>query len=163
MTQAMLAPYLGPPTLQDLYEILRIPILFALIAIAGTWVVWYLTSTSCTTDLAASTGCNASLTARYINLEVLNKIVTHAVIAGGGGGLWSYAMITRERKAREALEKLLAEERERATEERERATCHRGTGARHPGARARRRGARARRRGATAASRHHREPDGTPC
>ena len=31
-------------------------------------------------------------------------------------------MITRERKAREALEKLLAEERERATEERERAT-----------------------------------------
>ena len=125
MTQAMLAPYLGPPTLQDLYEILRIPILFALIAIAGTWVVWYLTSTSCTTDLAASTGCNASLTARYINVEVLNKIVTHAVIAGGGGGLWSYAMITRERKAREALEKLLAEERERATEERERATQER--------------------------------------
>jgi hypothetical protein len=61
------------------------------------------------------------MAARYINLDALNRIVTHAVIAGGGGGLWSYAMITRERKAREALEKLLAEERERAAEERERA------------------------------------------
>ena len=51
--------------------------------------------------------------------------MTHAVIAGGGGGIWSYAMITRERKAREAaerarleLEQQLAEERERAAEER---------------------------------------------
>jgi hypothetical protein len=61
------------------------------------------------------------MAARYINLDALNRIVTHAVIAGGGGGLWSYAMITRERKAREALEKQLAEERERAAEERERA------------------------------------------
>ena len=61
------------------------------------------------------------MAARYINLDALNRIVTHAVIAGGGGGLWSYAMITRERKAREALEKQLAEERERAADERERA------------------------------------------
>jgi hypothetical protein len=72
-------------------------------------------------DLAQVTGCNPSQTARYINLDSLNKMVAHAVVAGGGGGLWSYAMITRERRAREALEKQLAEERERAAEERERA------------------------------------------
>ena len=67
-----------------------------------------------------------------INLDALNKMMAHAVIAAGGGGLWSYAMITRERKAREAAEKAreeerkareaverqLAEERERADEER---------------------------------------------
>ena len=51
--------------------------------------------------------------------------MTHAAIAGGGGGLWSYVMITRERKAREAAEKAreelvkrLAEERAQAAEER---------------------------------------------
>jgi hypothetical protein len=76
-------------------------------------------------DLAQVTGCNPSQTARYINLDSLNKMVAHAVVAGGGGGLWSYAMITRERRAREALEKQLAEERERAAEERERAAAER--------------------------------------
>ena len=121
MTQSTTTFIGGPPTFRDLYEILRLPILLALFAIAGTWVVWYLTHTSCPTELAVSTGCNPSMAARYINLDALNRIVTHAVIAGGGGGLWSYAMITRERKAREALEKQLAEERERAAEERERA------------------------------------------
>ena len=49
----------------------------------------------------------------------------HGVPVAGGGGIWSYAMITRERKAREAAEKQLAEEREKAAqqlaEEREKA------------------------------------------
>ena len=121
MTEPLPPPYNGPLTFRDLYEILRLPALLAVIAIAGTWAVWYLTNTSCPLELAQVTGCNASQTARYINLDSLNKMVAHAVVAGGGGGLWSYAMITRERKAREALEKQLAEERERAAEERERA------------------------------------------
>ena len=121
MTQPLPTPYDGPPTVRDLYEILRLPVLFALIAIAGTWVVWYLTNTSCPAELVQTTGCNPSLTARYISLDALNKILTHAVIAGGGGGLWSYAMITRERRAREAAERQLAEEREKAAEEREKA------------------------------------------
>ena len=111
----------GPLTIRDYWEILRVPVLFALIAIAVTWVVWYFTSTSCLSELAQTTGCNSSRMAQYINLDTLNKMLTHAAIAGGGGGLWSYAMITRERKAREALEQQLAEERERAAEERERA------------------------------------------
>jgi hypothetical protein len=76
-------------------------------------------------DLAQVTGCNPSQTARYINLDSLNKMVAHAVVAGGGGGLWSYAMITRERRAREVLEKQLAEERERAAAERDRAAAER--------------------------------------
>ena len=86
MTQSTTTFYGGPPTFRDLYEILRLPILLALFAIAGTWVVWYLTNTSCPTELAVSTGCNPSMAARYINLDALNRIVTHAVIAGGGGG-----------------------------------------------------------------------------
>ena len=110
-----------PTTIRDLYEILRLPVLLAAIAIAGTWAIWYFTHTSCTEELARATGCNPSAIARYISLDALNKIVTHAVIAGGGGGVWSYAMTTRQRKAIEALEHQLAEERERAAEERERA------------------------------------------
>ena len=110
----------APPTLADLWEILRLPILLALAAIAATWLVWYLTSASCPIELAQTTGCNPSRAARYINLTALNNMATHAVIAGGGGGLWSYRMITRERKAREYLAKQLAEERERNAEERAR-------------------------------------------
>lgn len=121
MTESRPMPYSGPLDFRDLYEILRLPVLFALIAIAGTWVVWYLTNTSCPMDLAQVTGCNPSQTARYINLDSLNKMVAHAVVAGGGGGLWSYAMITRQRKVIEALEYQLAKERERAAEEREQA------------------------------------------
>ena len=114
-----------PSTFRDVYEILRLPILLAAIAIAGTWVVWYFTHASCSEELARATGCNPSAIAGYISLDALNKIVTHAVIAGGGGGLWSYAMITRQRKIIEALEHQLSEERERAAEEREHAAQER--------------------------------------
>ena len=110
-----------PPSIRDYWEILRVPVILAVIAIALTWAVWYLTSTACLPELAKITGCNQGQIARYISLDALNKILTHAAIAGGGGGLWSYAMITRERKAREALEKQLAEERSQAAEERARA------------------------------------------
>lgn len=118
-------PYNGPLTFLDYWEILRLPVLLASAAIAGTWAVWYFTSTPCSTEIAQTTGCYPSQITRYIHLDLLNKMMTHAVIGGGGGGLWSYAMITRERKAREAerkarevLEKQLAEEREKAAEER---------------------------------------------
>ena len=111
----------GPLNFRDLWEILRLPVLLALIAIAATWLVWYFTSMSCPPELAETTGCNPAQVAQHINLDVLNKMMTHAVIAGGGGGLWSYAVITRERRAREAAERELAAERERAAAEREKA------------------------------------------
>ncbi len=112
-------------TALDLWEILRLPVLMALAAIAVTWLVWYFTSASCLVELAETTGCNPSRIARYVNLEILNKAVTHAAIAGGGGGIWSYAVITRERKAREAAERQLAAERAAAAEERARAAAER--------------------------------------
>ena len=132
-------PVYGPLNFRDLWEILRLPVLLAIAAVAATWLVWYFTNASCSPELTETTGCNPAQIARYINLDLLNKMMTHAVIAGGGGGLWSYAMITRERRAREAAEKRelelreqlaradarIAEERERAdariAEERERA------------------------------------------
>lgn len=107
----------GPPTLADLWEILRLPALLALGAVAASWVVWYFTSESCTMELAQAIGCNPSRLAQYINLDALNKIAAHGVVAGSGGGLWSYAMITRERRAREDLAKQLAEERQRSDEQ----------------------------------------------
>ena len=151
-------PYNGPLTFLDYWEILRLPALFALAAIAGTWAVWYFTSVPCHPDLTQTTGCYSSEITRHIHLNLLNKMMTHAVIGGGGGGLWSYAMITRqrkaieaERKAREVLEKQLAEERERAAEERERAAEERERAAEE-----RERAAEERRRGAPSTSGHHR-------
>ena len=125
-------PYNGPLTFLDYWEILRLPVLLALAAVAGTWAVWYFTSAPCSTELAQTTGCYQSQITRYIHLDLLNKMMTHAVIGGGGGGLWSYAMITRERRAREAERKArevaeearevalrqLTEERAQAAEER---------------------------------------------
>lgn len=116
-------------TARDLWEILSLPLLFALVAVALTWLVWYFTSASCPAELAGTTGCNPSLIAGYVNLEVLNKTVTHAAIAAGGGGLWSYAVITRERRAREALERQLTDERARAAEERAQAAEERAQAA----------------------------------
>jgi len=129
-------PVYGALTLRDLWEILRLPVFLALVAIALTWAVWYFTSTSCSPELVSVTGCNSSGIAQYISLDALNKMMTHAAIVGGAGGLWSYVMITRERKAREAAEKArealakqLTEERVQAAEERAQAAEERAQAA----------------------------------
>ena len=112
-------------TIRDLWEIISLPLLLSSAVIAATWLVWYFTRASCPPELANVTGCNPGQIARYINLEVLSKILTHAAIAAGGGGIWSYIMITRERKARETAEKNLTQERERSAAEREQAAAER--------------------------------------
>ena len=112
-------------TIRDLWEIVSLPLLLSGAVVAATWLVWYFTRASCPPELANITGCNPGQIARYINLEVLSKILTHAAIAAGGGGIWSYIMITRERKARETAEKNLAQEREQSAAEREQAAQER--------------------------------------
>ena len=105
-------------------EIATLPVsaaLAALAALAVTWAVWYFTGNRCSAELAAATGCNASPLAAFINPALLKDIVTNSAIAATGGGIWSYIMITRERRAREAAEQALAQERQRAEEERRRA------------------------------------------
>ena len=106
--------------LQDMREIATLPVAAALAALAVTWVVWYFTGNRCSEELAAATGCNASTAAAFINPALLKDIVTNSAIAATGGGIWSYIMITRERRAREAAEQALAQERQRAEEERNR-------------------------------------------
>ncbi len=58
--------------------------------------------------------------AAFINPALLKDIATNSAIAATGGGVWSYIMITRERRAREAAEQALAQERQRAEAERTR-------------------------------------------
>jgi signal transduction histidine kinase len=106
---------------QDFREIATLPVAAALAALAVTWAVWYFTGTRCAEELAAATGCNSSAVAAFINPAMLKDIVTNSAIAATGGGVWSYVMITRERRAREAAEQALVKERERADEERKRA------------------------------------------
>ena len=64
----------APPTLADLWEILRLPLLLALAALAATWLVWYLTSASCPIELAQTTGCNPS---RVAPLHQPNRAEQH--------------------------------------------------------------------------------------
>ena len=108
---------------QDFREIATLPVAAGLAALAVTWAVWYFTGNRCTEELAAITGCNASTAAAFINPAMLKDILTNSAIAATGGGIWSYIMITRERRAREAAEQAkeaaeqaLAEERQRAEE-----------------------------------------------
>ena len=107
--------------LQDFREIAGLPVAAALAALAATWVVWYFTGTRCSEVLAIDTGCNASAAAVFVNPAMLKDLVTNSAIAATGGGVWSYIMITRERRAREAAERALAEERQRGEEDRRRA------------------------------------------
>ena len=106
---------------QDFREIATLPVAAALAALAVTWAVWYFTGNRCSEELAAVTGCNASAVAAFVNPALLKDIITNSAIAATGGGVWSYIMITRERRAREAAERArevaeqaLAQERERA-------------------------------------------------
>ena len=109
--------------LRDFREIAGLPVAAALAALAVTWAVWYFTGNRCSEELAATTGCSASAVAGFINPAMLKDILTNSAIAATGGGVWSYIMITRERRAREAAEQAreaaeqaLAQERERAEE-----------------------------------------------
>ena len=102
--------------LQDLREIAALPVVAALVALALTWLVWYFTGNQCTDELATITGCNTSSIATFITPALLKDLLTNSAIAATGGGVWSYVMITRERRAREAAEKAQAEERQRAEE-----------------------------------------------
>ena len=105
---------------QDFREIATLPVAAGLAALVVTWTIWYFTGNRCTEELAAATGCNASTVAAFINPALLKDIVTNSAIAATGGGLWSYIMISRERRAREEAEQALAHERQRAEEERNR-------------------------------------------
>ena len=112
-------------SISDLWEITRLPIFLATLAIALTWLVWYLTTVPCTPELANIIACNSGRIARYINLDVLGNLFTHATLAAGSGGFWSYLMITKERRARQAAEMRLAEALEQAAADREREAAER--------------------------------------
>lgn len=118
-------PYVVRPSPRDIYELLRLPALFAVVTAAITWLIWYYTSTSCTVELAARTGCNTATIARYISVDVFGRMLTYAAITGAAGGVWNYDMFTKmraviaaERSRADEAEKQLAEYRQQAEEER---------------------------------------------
>lgn len=78
-----------------------------------SWVVYQATTGPCS-------DCPSGL-ATFINLDVLNKLIVNAGVAGGLGTIGSYVMFSRERQAREAAERRASEERQRADTERQRA------------------------------------------
>ena len=114
--------------LTDIWGLTWLPLALALIAAGLTWMVWNFTTDPCTPELARDAKCSLSSWARYINLDLLNKMFTHGAIAGGTGGVWNYVMIRRERqradeaeRRAELAERRLEEERRRLEEERRRA------------------------------------------
>lgn len=108
-------------TLGDVAELLWIPALLAIATAAATWLVWYYTHTVCTLEIVGLTGCNPARIARYLDIDVFGRMLTYAALVGGIGGLWQYDMIRKERAARIAAQKQLAELQRQWQEERERA------------------------------------------
>ena len=93
--------------LGELWEFIRLPVLFAAIAFGISWAIWYGTTEPCTEALAEKNNCSLSTLARYVNLDALTKMFANAAIAGGAGTVWSYIMFTRERRERQALQRRL--------------------------------------------------------
>ena len=108
-----------PSVLQDMVEILWLPLLVGLIVAGVTWLIWYYTSIPCAPELATSHYCNPAPVAKYINVEIWARCLTLGALTGGiiGGGV-NYAMFSRERAARIAAETIAAEERKLREEER---------------------------------------------
>ena len=109
-----------PSLLADLWDVARIPVLLALLAVTATWMVWYFTVEPDAPQSARPTGCDWDKLERCFSLNLVNKMFTHGAIAGGAGGVSLYIMLRRERLAREAAERRADEERRRADEERRR-------------------------------------------
>ena len=100
----------------DLWDVARIPVLLALLAVTATWMVWYFTVEPDAPHSARPTGCDWDKLERCFSLNLVNKMFTHGAIAGGAGGVSFYIMLRRERLAREAAERRADEERQRADE-----------------------------------------------
>ncbi len=104
------------PGIRDIWEVARLPTLFAIVTAAATWIIWYYTNTPCTLELAARSSCNPAEIAR---------LLTYSAIVAAAGGVWNYNMFTRMRaqiaaerqRADEAI-KQLAEYRQQTEEER---------------------------------------------
>ena len=115
------APVKEPGLLADLWDIARIPLLLALLAVAATWMVWYFTVEPGDPQSARPTGCDWDSLEKCFSLNLVNKMFTHGAIAGGTGGVSFYIMLRRERLARQAAERRADEERQRANEVQRRA------------------------------------------
>lgn len=115
------------PGIRDIWEVARLPTLFAIVTAAATWIIWYYTNTPCTLELAARSSCNPAEIARYVNVDIFGRMLTYSAIVAAAGGVWNYNMFTRMRaqiaaerqRADEAI-KQLAEYRQQTEEERRR-------------------------------------------
>lgn len=115
------------PGIRDIWEVARLPTLFAIVTAAATWIIWYYTNTPCALELAARSSCNPAEIARYVNVDIFGRMLTYSAIVAAAGGVWNYNMFTRMRaqiaaerqRADEAI-KQLAEYRQQTEEERRR-------------------------------------------
>ena len=113
------------PGARDIWEVARLPALFAMITAAATWLIWYYTNTPCTPELAERIGCNPAAIARYVNVDIYGRMLTYSAITAAAGGVWNYDMFTKmratiaaeRRRADEAVQQL-AEYRQQVEEER---------------------------------------------
>ncbi len=109
------------PSIRDIWEVARLPALFAIITAAAAWLIWYYTNTPCTLELAEHTTCNPAAIARYINVDIYGRMLTYAAITAAAGGVWNYNMFTRMRAAIAAEKQRADTEKQRADTERQRA------------------------------------------
>ena len=96
----------------DLWEIVWLPAVLALLAMSATWAVWYFTAEPSDPKSVRPTECDWDKLEKCFSLNLVNKMFTHGAIAGGTGGVSLYIMLRRERLAREAAERRAETERQ---------------------------------------------------
>ena len=114
------------PGIRDVWEVGRLPGLFAMATASATWLIWYYTSVPCTDALAVSIGCNPATVAGYIDVDIFGRMLTYSAITAAAGGVWNYNMFTKmraviaaETKRANEAEKRLAEYRQQVEAERQ--------------------------------------------
>ena len=103
----------------QLYEVIWIPVLFAALAVAVTWLVWYFGAGPETAGMIGRDSCGWLDLQDCITASLLDRMFTHGAIASGTGGIVFYLMLTRERQLRESMNRRMIAAEKRADEERE--------------------------------------------
>ena len=97
--------------MRDAWEVIQLPLALALLAALITWLVWHYTATPCAGLARVLNSCNPSVAARFIDSGVWAGMLPHGAVGAGAGGVYNFAMISRERRRADDLERLLREER----------------------------------------------------
>jgi hypothetical protein len=106
------------PDFRTILVALWAPALAGALAIAATWLVWYLTAIPCTIETPAELKCRPGPVSRYISTSVLHHCFIHGSIAVTIVGGSDIMLFLRERHRNNQMMEMMRAFMEEVTEER---------------------------------------------